>query len=175
MVGNLIHKCQPVLLLAPTSCSNSNHREFSFTWVLYGGLRWERSGVKLKMNCCHLRMCCRGGENDGLYCFSYKKTHFFFCNGVIYFSSNILLNCNSNRNPEAARRIPRTTNPPSITPHLCTNWQNITSTIYFILFLTLHKPELCTPTVTWASARYCNSRDRNCVCVAACVCVCICV
>lgn len=121
---------------------------FSSLRHFMGVLHRKNSGVKLKMNCRHLRMCCREVERVIAYFVCAIKFFFFFCNGVIHFSSNRPLNCKSNRDPEAVRRIPQTTKPPSITLHLCTNWQNITLTIYFIPFLTLHNPELCTRTVT---------------------------
>jgi len=119
----------------------------------------------------------RGGESDRLFGLRNEISPLFLsCNGFVHSSSNGPLNCKSNADPEAVRRIVKTTKPPSITPHLCTNWPNITSTLYFIPFLTLHNPERCTRTVTWALPWYCNSpRQELCLfsCVWVCVCVCV--
>ena len=52
--------CSPRLLTPAAAAAVEGF--FSSLRALYGGLRQENSGVKLKMNCRHLGMCCREVE-----------------------------------------------------------------------------------------------------------------
>lgn len=118
----------------------------------------------------------RGGESDCLFCLRTKISFRSFSSVMVLFISPATgcKNGKSNRNTEAARHIPPTTKPPSITLHLCTNWQNITLTIYFIQFLTLQNPGLCTSNLSSSVILQLPGHEL-CLCSCECLCVHMCV
>lgn len=141
VVENLIHKCQRSGSPSPTLNTNSRVSAHHIT-TLRGAYTGKRGCEIEDESLSQKNVLQTHREIDSLFCLCLKIffSH-FFCNGAIHLSSNRPLNFKPNRNSEDVRHSSETTKPPSITPNLCTNWQNIKLTIYFIQLLTLHNPK----------------------------------